>query len=490
MFKKLFFIGLCSLAIQAIQADEYPIIDIGTDLTTFKIAETNITPSATEDATARIQAVIDYLAEKGGGIVVIPPGTYLINGLMIRPEVEMVGSGRQKTIFRTSGPKDMILMEGGAVRNFTLYGTPSENVSGDNWVIGTGGVGKGGTARALNLIALREASKLVLVDNIEALEARYDCLYVRDCAGLKVTNSHFDRAGRNIFSLVGNSDKFLFSGCYFGSYWGLYHSDIEPNEGKWAQNGIFINCKFDGANAGDKGGSAWGKMFTFSGMNDRKTRNICVLDCLFQGINVRVRGVFPRVQFLYNDFQISGLNTAFLQVRTNKGATLDDCRIIGNRFTGVGGERLIYNVAITGEPVIKENVPEIIYQKAEVPKDSNWQEDHPTVLKSEKKIEIIREKDNAVLVKMPLMGFEFNFAEGQVFPAGTTKNNDLSMHIDPMLALGKAEISRPGDQNFSRQLWNIKPGETILVKTNAGKLAEMTIIGQDKQNISFRYIIK
>ena len=167
------------------------------------------------------------------------------------------------------------------------HGTPRSG--GDKWVIGTGGKGKNGTARAICLIALRDPKDRVSVDNVEALEARYDCLYVRNCSGLTVTNSHFDRAGRNIFSIVGNANRFIFSGCYFGSYWGLYHSDIEPNKGRWAKNGLIVNCVFDGR----KGGKRWGKMFTFSGMGDRETNNITVLDCLFQQLMVRIRGCFP-----------------------------------------------------------------------------------------------------------------------------------------------------------------------------------------------------
>lgn len=371
-----------------------------------------------------------------------------------------------------------------------------EKSSGDHWYIGTGGVGKGGTARALNLIALREPKDRAAVDNIEALEARYDCLYVRNCNGLTVTNSRFDRAGRNIFSMVGNSDKFIFSGCYFGSYWGLYHSDIEPNKDRWVKNGLIVDCVFDGRDAGGKRGcDSWGRMFTFSGMGDRETRNIAVLGNRFEQVAVRIRGSFPRVQFLYNDFGLKGLSTAFLQVRTNKGAALPDCRIVGNRFSGVSGERIIYNVSITGDPVITGNVPEIKYKTVETPKDSSWQEDHPGVLKGDREIEVKPGGNGITFVKMPLMGYEYNFAEGKAEKGKGENANDISMHADPLLALGKAEIGRSANfdapelasLNYGRQLWNVRPGEVLIVRTNAGKTVAMEILGLGRQDISFRY---
>lgn len=490
------FVVLVSCFCLAVSAVEYPMIDIGVDLVKFKLAAENIRPSAELDQTVAFQAVVDHLADAGGGVAVVPPGVYRINKLVIRPSVEIIGSGRGKTMFRTSGPHDVFLMEGGALRNFTVYGTPDESGSGDNWYIGTGGVGKGGTARALSLIALREPKDQVAIDNIEALEARYDCIYVRNCHGLTVTNSHFDRAGRNIFSIVGNANKFIFSGCYFGSYWGLYHSDIEPNRDRWAKNGLFVNCVFDGRDAGGKRGTGtWGRMFTFSGMGDGETRNFAVLDCDFEQIAVRIRGAFPRVQFLYNRFQLEGLNTAFLQVRTNQGAALPDCRIVGNRFDGLAGDRVIYNVAITGESVLTANAPEVVHAKTEAPADSSWQEDHPAVLQGELKVEVKAADDGVTFVKMPLMGSEFNFGRAEVVPRQDAGAGDLAMHVDPVMAVGQARISRASAfaapdlaaLSFARQLWNVKPGEVLVVKIHDGRTVVMEILGLGKQDISFRY---
>jgi hypothetical protein len=494
MKKKMLCLLACLLG-AGVFAGEYPIINVGVDLTAFGVAAENIRPSAEGDQTKAFQAVVDHIAGKGGGIALVPPGVYRVNKLVIRPGVELVGGGRGKTVFRASDSGDVFLMEGGAVRGFTVYGTPDEKGSGDNWYVGTGGIGKGGTARALNLIALREPKDRVTIDNIEALEARYDCLYVRNCNGLTVTNSHFDRAGRNIFSMVGNSDKFIFSGCYFGSYWGLYHSDIEPNKAKWVKNGLIADCVFDGRDAGGKRGcDSWGRMFTFSGMGDQETRNIAVFGNKFEQISVRIRGSFPLVQFLDNEFNLKGLNTAFLQVRTNKGAVLPDFRLVGNRFEGISGDRVIYNVSITGEPVIRDNNPEVKYSKAEAPKDSSWQEDHPSVLQGDRKIEV-KTDGGVTFVKMPLMGYEYNFASGKAMPGKQASDNDLSMHVDPLLTLGKAEFSRSAGfdapdlsaLSYGRQLWNVKPGDVLVVRTNAGKTAVMEILGLGKQDISFRY---
>ena len=60
-----------------------------------------------------------------------------------------------------------------------------------------------------------------MINNVHSFEARYDTLYIRIVNGLGVYNSRFDRAGRNVVSIVGNTDNFEFANCYIGSLWGL-----------------------------------------------------------------------------------------------------------------------------------------------------------------------------------------------------------------------------------------------------------------------------
>ena len=65
-----------------------------------------------------------------------------------------------------------------------------------------------------------------------------------------ISNCWFDRAGRNIVSIV-NSQDWTFEDCYFGSAWGLYHVDMESTlNTHHNEDGHFLRCVFDGVTRG------------------------------------------------------------------------------------------------------------------------------------------------------------------------------------------------------------------------------------------------
>lgn len=356
-------------------------IDASVDLTRLKIADENAIGDGTTDSSLPVQAAIDYLAKNpDGGALIFGPGVYRVGAITVKPGVKIIGADRQQTIFRAANRGIVFDMQGGELHNFTAYGTPDSASSGEFWKVGTGGVGKRGSAWGLHVIRVGNTPTLVakdvLISNVTAKECRYDCLYTRGSQNLRVINCEFDRAGRNGISMVGNDENFLISGCRFGSLWGLYHSDIEPNKGQFVRDGAFVNCEFDGSQAGDMDTDTWGAMFTLSGEEKLADRNISVIGCTFTKISVRVRGIFPDMQFLYNP-QMG----KFVRVRTNPTGELRDATIRGNHF-GTSQkpiENISIGVTFTGNSTFEINTPtaandtEITTQS----RDSQWEEDHP-----------------------------------------------------------------------------------------------------------------
>lgn len=356
-------------------------IDASTDLTRLKIANTNAVGDGTTDSSAPVQAAIDYLAKNpGGGSLIFGPGVYRVGGIVVKPGVKIIGAGREQTIFRAADKSIMFDMEGGELHNFTAYGTPDAATSGRFWKVGIGGVGKDSTSWASFIIRVGNTPQLtardVLISNITAKECRYDCLYTRGSQNLHVVNCEFDRAGRNVISMVGNDENFLIESCRFGSLWGLYHSDIEPNKGHFVRDGTFLNCEFDGSQAGQMGTDSWGAMFDLSGTDQLQDRNIAIVGCIFHGITTRVRGVFPNAQFLYNP-QLG----QFVRVPTNPVGELRDATLRGNHF-GTPQKPLPQinsGVTFTGKSTFEDNTPEAANKIPISPEsnDTQWKEDHP-----------------------------------------------------------------------------------------------------------------
>ena len=312
------------------------------------------------DDTEAIQAAIDHVAEAGGGPVLLPAGTYRIEGIRVAGGVRVVGAGPDKTSLRVfkGTPYALITLAGGALEDLTVYGTPTEAESGDNWKVGTDGKGVGSTALPVHLVHVSDAYNGATLRNVHVLESRYDCLYVRGSKRLRVENCRFDRAGRNVVSMVGNDEAFLFSKCTFGSLWGLYHFDIEPAGGRYVRDGVFDHCVFDGRDAGKMDTGEWGSFLCFCGHEELKSRSITVRDCTFHNIYVRVHGVFPEVEFLNNTFDTKA--HAFVRVHTNPVGEFRDALVRGNRFLmrGQPARAINQGVSFTGASIFVDNSPE------------------------------------------------------------------------------------------------------------------------------------
>ena len=336
------------------------VIDVRHDLTKLGIAQANVPGTGVADDTPLFQAAIDYAAGRGGGSVLAPPGLYRIQKLVVKPGVRLIGSGPDRTVFRAAGSGEMFQMAGGALHNLTAYGTKGPKISGKNWHAFNRGKGRRGTGSALIVISIRNATGPVTLQNVHAYEARFDCLYVRKANGLYVYNCRFDRAGRNVMSLVGETQNFLFADCYFGSLWGLYHIDFEPTGGRSVHDGMFLNCVFDGRDAGKQKTDTWGRMLILNGHPEQRTRNLALIGCTFHRITIRVQRTFPGLRMLHCRMDAPG--RAFISVRSKPAGFLRDAVIRGNQFTAEGKplETLSYGVTFTGASVLEGNVPEFV----------------------------------------------------------------------------------------------------------------------------------
>jgi len=334
-------------------------LDVAHGLCASGVFDRNAAGDAQTDDTKPIQAAIDHVAQSGGGSVIVPAGTYRIEGIRVVDGVRLVGAGPEKTILRVfeAKPYALITVAGGALEDLAVYGTPTEAESGDNWRVGTDGKGVGSTARPVHLIHVSGAYHGAALRNVHALESRYDCLYVRGSKGLRVDNCRFDRAGRNVVSMVGNDEDFAFSNCTIGSLWGLYHFDIEPAGGRYVRDGVFDHCIFDGREAGKMDTGTWGSFLCFCGHGELQSRAVTVRDCTFHRIYVRVHGVFPEVQFLNNTFDTKG--RAFVRVDTNPVGEFRDAVVRGNRFLTRGQPARAINqgVSFTGTSTFARNRP-------------------------------------------------------------------------------------------------------------------------------------
>jgi len=481
------------------------VIDVRHDLTTLGISQANVPGTGLTDDTPLFQAAVDYAAERGGGSVLAPPGLYRIQTLEVKPGVRLIGSGVDRTVFRAWGSGEMFQMAGGALHDLTAYGTKGPEVSGKNWHAVNKGEGRRGTGSALMIVSIRNATAPVTLHNVHAYEARFDCLYVRTADGLYVYNCRFDRAGRNVISLVGETRNFLFANCYFGSLWGLYHFDVEPNRGRSVHDGMFLHCVFDGRDAGKQKTGTWGRMLILNGHPEQRTGNFTLLGCTFHRITIRVQRTFPGLRMLYCRMDAPG--RAFISVRTKPAGFLRDAVVRGNHFTSDGQplKNLSYGVTFTGASVLEGNVPESANARPagrprpEPPGESGRAKPPG----GGRKVEIREAKGPhgaVVSVTMPLMGHEFRFADRKVAPRRTGAAMDLSLHVDPIHALGRARLRllgagrledfpRPAAGDNTRVLWGARRGQILAVKTNEGKTALLEIVRIAKTTIAFRYRI-
>ena len=494
-------------------AESWPIVNVKTDLAQKGIYKTNARGDAKTDDTLALQAAIDYVKANGGGYVYLPAGVYEIKSIKVYDTVTVGGISREKTILRgIDSAYAMIELRGGTIMNFTIYGTPSASVSGRHWKIGTGGKGKGSSARPVHLIGVFDATNATIY-NIKAMEARYDCLYIRTCNNLKVIKCHFDRAGRNVVSLVGNSDGFVFDGCYIGSLWGLYHFDIEPNKGLYVRNGVFHKCIFDGSKAGQMGADTWGSFLCFSGDEKLRNRNVAVIGCTFKNIYVRVRGIFPDVKFIGNTFDVS---SAFVKIRTNTTGEFRNAIVVRNKFltNGKPAKHIISGATFSGVCKLRLNTP-AKFNNIKITsggKTAKWNEYHPVdayaKIRKGLKVGTVISRGDVRIVSMPLFGYEFRFCDSKILKpssvagrdANSKTSGDIAIHIEPIIALGDAMIAElgrgvledyiskvPENIRWEKKIFNPQAGWVYLIKTKDGKTVLLEIITLSRKHIQFRY---
>lgn len=477
------------------------VIDARADLTRLKISERNAVGDGQTDDSPAVQAAINHLAKNpGGGSLVFGPGTYRVGGIVVAPGVKIIGASRKQTIFRAANRQIVFDMQGGELHNFTVYGTPAEASSGPLWKVGTGGVGKDGSAWASFAIRVGDSPRIiardVVISNVTAKEVRYDCLYTRGSQNLRVLNCEFDRAGRNNVSLVGDDEGFLFSGCRIGSLWGLYHFDFEPNKGRYVRDGVILNCEFDGRQAGQMNTDRWGAMLIFSGNEEMSDRNIAVIGSTFHEIAVRVRGIFPDIQLLYNP-QLGKL----VKVRTNPTGELRDATIRGN-FFGTRDkplENITSGVTFTGNSRFEDNWPAAVNQTqiTAASDKTQWEEDHPAAqapLRLQAPTGIEKTAADTRQVTVPLMGHRFNFSSGKILSNRESGAADLVFHSDPLMAEGQTMLqllkdgqTQPIARQYGKVLWGLKTGDAIAVKTGSEKTVLVKILAQQKDSYTIEY---
>lgn len=117
-------------------------VDLNTALGQIGDLATNVTDEAygavgdgVADDTAAVQAAITAVSGAGGGIVYLPPGTYLVSSITVPAKVRLIGASRQTTVIKKSANGVLVSMSGpstdttsathvkyGGIANLTLNG--------------------------------------------------------------------------------------------------------------------------------------------------------------------------------------------------------------------------------------------------------------------------------------------------------------------------------------------------------------------------------
>lgn len=334
-------------------------INVKTDLVDLGCPYGNAVGDGDTNDTNSIKWAIEYVTSIGGSTVFCPAGTYSIKTLTISDGVDLTGAGMDETIFRARGSiYGLIRVNGGKIRNFTAYGTSADQT----WVAGDGG--DPGVGHASHVVYPHEIYNGAVIKNVRGLEARYDSLYIKNnVTGLRVIDCEFDRGGRHVASIagsVGPTEQFIFSNCRFGPWWGHYHFDIEPQGDKPVRNGIFLNCEFDGTDAGNGPGTNSGSAFLcFKGFEPAgERRSIAVVGCDFKKIYIRIQGIFPDVKFIGN--RMDPENAVFVWSGSSEFSVGEfrDAVVHSNYFVDkTSWDQIISGVDFSGTSFFASNIP-------------------------------------------------------------------------------------------------------------------------------------
>lgn len=118
-------------------------VDAGALGTRYVVTDFGVAPDSTRIQTAEIQRVIDLCAEHGGGVVVIPPGTFLTGALFFKPGTHLHVEGRLKGIDDIRHyPLIQMHMEGKSLLYFsalvTAQGVDGFTITGNGTIDGNG----------------------------------------------------------------------------------------------------------------------------------------------------------------------------------------------------------------------------------------------------------------------------------------------------------------------------------------------------------------
>jgi len=143
------------------------VVDVKTDLIAKGIYSSNAVGDGKTDDSICIQSAIDYAVKNGGGAIIIPPGVYRVKDITIQDKISLVGAGQDKTILRAADESDaLIRIKGGQLSDLTACGTPSEEKSGGNWIVGKKGIGEGGSAETQHIIYVSGAMNGAIISSL------------------------------------------------------------------------------------------------------------------------------------------------------------------------------------------------------------------------------------------------------------------------------------------------------------------------------------
>jgi len=199
-------------------------------------------------------------------------------------------------------------------------------------------------------------------------------------------------------------------------------------------------------------------------------------------------------------------------VRTNPTGELRDATIRGNHFGTPQKplDKIVSGVTFTGKSTFENNTP-VAANEIKITSESHdaqWKEDHPLAVKPDAAAEIPAkaaikaDPQDGKVITIPLMGHRFDFATNTIRENKAPGKADVIFHIDPLMAIGNAglkvlspaDLKAGGDSlaklanaKYDKNLWGVKTGDTIAVKTNEGRFVVMRILDQQKDNYTIQY---
>lgn len=260
------------------------------------------------DDTQAIQAAIDTVRQAGGGVVYVPKGTYVVNGLTLYSNIQLVGSGWESVLKTKTGPKESDRPRFLVSVNRGDGGTPNPADNAVNIVIRDlqlrGTVDTDGFFEQKHLLNLNAVSH-VLIENVNFTGFRGDAVYLgsgnlsgieRHNIDVTIRKCLFDglnNENRNGVSII-DGDGIIVEDSVFHNVTkkGMPGQiDVEPDEGSYP---VVRNLRFR-HNAFDHCGGGFGIVYYTPHLKlDQKPSNIVIAnnqfldDCIPTGYMIAV----------------------------------------------------------------------------------------------------------------------------------------------------------------------------------------------------------